>query len=725
MPKRFAVGSNLGSFMRNRWKRLSRTAAAAQSATPRSPLMEALEDRTLMSRTWMVATTGNDAGAGTLASPFRTIQRAATLANSGDTVLIEGGTYHETVHPSHSGVTFQNYANQSVTVSGADRVSNFAGYSGSIYHASMPWTLGEGSDQVFVDGQMINEARWPNTSLDVSHPSLAHIQKYSGGTIYDSALTQPAGYWNGAIIHVTPGQGWVSYTGTVTSSGPGWIHVSLPSLSSWEQPTAGNGFYLTGTFKALDAAGEWYRASNGQLYVWTPRSDNPNGHDIEVKHRQYAFDLSGVGGTTIRGINIFAATVKSDWGSVNTTIDHINANYLSQYVYSSNGWSVPYTSGIMLCGSGSILENSTIGYSAGDGVYIGRSNVRVTNTVIHDVDYSGTDAAAIRVVVGGGIQLDHNTIYNTGRSGILRSVAGVQVLYNTIHDVMLQTTDGGGVYAVSTNGAGSTIAYNTIYNIHAGGYGAAAIFLDNNSSNFVVHDNTTYNVDIALKLNYSSYSENVYNNKLGATMYSIERSGYGYNWAGTVMRSNVFYHPIQLGTGVTMIGNVTTSGSPVPSIPSGANLPSGPVYNPPPLTSTSTPTTATTTSTASSGVSATSVIQAEKFSATKGTAKITNGVGYFDNGDWLEYKGLNFGTGVSAFSANVAVPAPYAGQKIQLRLDGPNGQLIGTLVPKATAGWLSYALQTINVSKVTGVHDLYLVGVGGSGIADLDYFKFA
>ena len=206
-------------------------------------------------------------------------------------------------------------------------------------------------------------------------------------------------------------------------------------------------------------------------------------------------------------------------------------------------------------------------------------------------------------------------------------------------------------------------------------------------------------------------------------MYSIKHSGNGYNWAGTVFRSNVFYHPIQLGTGVTMIGNLTTVGSPVPSIPSGANLPPGPVYNPPPLTPpSSSPSTPTV---ASGGISTTSVIQAENFSATQGAARITNGVGHFDNGDWIEYKGLNFGTGVRSFSAAVAAPAAYAGQKIQLRLDGPNGQLIGTLVPKATAGWFSYALRTINVTKVTGIHDLYLVGVGGSGIANIDYLKFA
>lgn len=44
-------------------------------------------------KTWHVSPTGNDANAGTLASPFATVQKAHGLTNPGDTVLIRGGTY--------------------------------------------------------------------------------------------------------------------------------------------------------------------------------------------------------------------------------------------------------------------------------------------------------------------------------------------------------------------------------------------------------------------------------------------------------------------------------------------------------------------------------------------------------------------------------------------------------------------------------------------------------
>src|SRR4051812_14938410 len=132
--------------------------AAASSAAPavRRPAAEALEPRVLLS-TYYVSTSGNDANAGSLDYPFRSIQRAADFAGPGDTVLIRGGVYRETVRPARSGnsgdpVTFRPYNNETVTVSGADVVGNWSNYSGHVYRARQGWDLGFGENQVFVDG---------------------------------------------------------------------------------------------------------------------------------------------------------------------------------------------------------------------------------------------------------------------------------------------------------------------------------------------------------------------------------------------------------------------------------------------------------------------------------------------------------------------------------------------------------------------------------------------
>ena len=88
---------------------------------------------------------------------------------------------------------------------------------------------------------MMTEARWPNTVVgNVSHPKLAVATGGSStattgpatGTIADPNLTQPAGYWVGATIHIAPGQGWFAQTGTVTASAPGSLSFSYTAASA-------------------------------------------------------------------------------------------------------------------------------------------------------------------------------------------------------------------------------------------------------------------------------------------------------------------------------------------------------------------------------------------------------------------------------------------------------------------------------------------------------------
>ena len=711
MPKRSAVGTSLGLFSRrtNKGKKGTRS------------LVEALEDRTLMSRSWIVAPWGNDASAGTLAAPFRTIQRAATLANWGDSVLIRGGTYRETVHPLHSGVTFTRYGNENVTISGADVISRFSNYRGGIYDARMPWTLGGGNDQVFVNGQMINEARWPNTSTNLSRPTLEYAPRIavSGNraTIYDPRLS--AG-WQGATIHIGAGQAWYAQTGTVISSGRGWLTFTYTPDGGYMIPTSGNGYYLTGKFQGLDSAGEWYRDNSGKLYLWSPGNPNPATHLIEAKHRLYAFDLSGVSNTTIRGINIFAATIATNVYSRNTVIDHINATYLSQFLGQSTGWNQPWNSGIELNGANSTLSNSIIAWSAGDGVYVKAPSCRVTGNLIHDVDYNAGDSAGVRSF-GSGVTISNNTVYNTGRCGIITRAGGAQVIGNLVHDAMLQTTDGGGIYSISLNGAGSQIAYNTVYNVRAGGYGANGIMLDNNCSNFTIHDNRIWNTNSAIKLNYSSVGHRIYNNALQGTTGSVTGNG-TFNWRGTSIFNNTLYTPIHWpGYGAAIYHNRFSAGSPapgpIPSLPSLASAPPSQA-SPTPAPQPAPAPAATQT------YSAFGTWQAESWFAASGLQAKYGALASADNRDWAEYRGLNFGSGAHAFVASVAVPAQYAGQQIQLRLDSPTGALIGTLRPASTGSFTRFVTQSTAVSKVSGIHALYLVFAGSYGVANVNWFKF-
>lgn len=737
MPKRFAFGTNLGLLAR----RVSRVTDRLMSSKSRQAIQQAcidtLESRTLFS-TYFVSPYGSDWGNGSAGAPFRTIQEGANAAWWGDTVAIEGGTYRETVTPPHSGVTFTNYGGQSVSIIGTNQVSGFSLAGGATYVANNSPNLGEGNNQVFVNGQLLNEARYPNSSLDPSHPAKLTVQGYGGSTIYDSEITQPNGYWAGAEISITPGYGWVSYTGVVNNSGPGWLNVSLPGTSGYEQPTAGNTYYLHGSLGGLQAPGEFFVNQWNQVYVADPSLDNPNYHDVEVKARQWGFELSGVTNTTIQGVNLWACSIDTGWGSTNTVINGITANYVSQFVNVwGTGWSPP-ASGIQLNGSGDILENSTIGYSAGDGVYVGSSNVKVLSNTIHDVDWSGTDAAGVRSY-SGGITIQGNTIYNAGRDGILFQGAGDYIQWNTIHDFMLQTNDGAGIYTVGDTGGG-LIAYNVIYNAHnygpnvALGFDAVGIMLDSSSANFGVHDNVIGNVDVAFKANGTSYNEQIYNNKLSGTVKSMETNGwvgFQYSWWGSNVYNNVWYNAnVEYGSGAGAWGNTWGYGSPIGNVTTPTPPPPPPVVTvppPPPPAPASPPPPPPATVPVQTGPAypATGLWTAALYAKANNVGNVSGAIGYTYNGSWLQYNNINFGSGVSKFNANLAVTAPYNGQKIEVFLDSIYNNPIAVLTTWNTGSWGNYQWQSTGMlNGVSGVHTMFIEFVGSSGIANLMNWQF-
>ncbi|HET6247267.1 MAG TPA: carbohydrate-binding protein [Tepidisphaeraceae bacterium] len=134
-------------------------------------------------------------------------------------------------------------------------------------------------------------------------------------------------------------------------------------------------------------------------------------------------------------------------------------------------------------------------------------------------------------------------------------------------------------------------------------------------------------------------------------------------------------------------------------------------------------TPSSTTSTATSRP-ATSTIQATSYNAQLGIAP--DGVGQIgtNGGDWAEYSQVNFGAGVSKFTAQIAALAKYAGT-VQIRLDSPTGKLVGSLKIAGTGAWNKYVAQTANVSGASGIHNLYLVFVGGGGVGNVASFKFS
>ncbi|MFC0470758.1 glycoside hydrolase family 43 protein [Halalkalibacter kiskunsagensis] len=96
-----------------------------------------------------------------------------------------------------------------------------------------------------------------------------------------------------------------------------------------------------------------------------------------------------------------------------------------------------------------------------------------------------------------------------------------------------------------------------------------------------------------------------------------------------------------------------------------------------------------------------------------------------ENGDWTAVSGVDFGEGASEFAATVSSGTSEG--SIELRLDHPDGKLIGTLSVANTGGWEQWTTLRTAVSDVEGVHDLYFVyrGKSDQNLFKIDYWQFS
>ena len=118
-------------------------------------------------------------------------------------------------------------------------------------------------------------------------------------------------------------------------------------------------------------------------------------------------------------------------------------------------------------------------------------------------------------------------------------------------------------------------------------------------------------------------------------------------------------------------------------------------------------------------------IEAESFTASHGVVIGTSGtfIGSLDTNDWVRYDAVDFGIAGSNIAFKMGTPNAKAGRLIEARIDSLTGPIIGTLQPMGTGNFNLHRIQNMALSSVSGIHDLYLVCRGGSGVGDIDYLE--
>ena len=255
----------------------------------------------------------------------------------------------------------------------------------------------------------------------------------------------------------------------------------------------------------------------------------------------------------------------------------------------------------------------------------------------------------------------------------------------------------------------------------------------------------TYSV-IVNRTNTSDESITWYLN--GTAYYTVTESQVGTaTWQAAVDHGFFLILDVAIGGGYP--NGVCGCTSPSSSTSSGAAMSVGyvAVYTTTGASASPSPSPTATSSSGSGGgascsTTATADISADCYSGSAGSISVTaatgdsipsgvdgNQVAQLSNGDYLEYPGINFGSGSSQFDARVASGAAGGvSGLVEVVLDNPANTPVGSFAVGNTGGWLTWKTIPANISEVTGTHTVYLeFSSGASGdppFVSLHYFNF-
>lgn len=368
-----------------------------------------------------VAPHGDDANSGDAAAPFRTIQRAADVAQAGDIVTVHEGLYREAVDPPRGGesdarrIVFQAAPGETVEIRGSEVVKNWVRVEGDVWKAWLPNSF-FGSFNPFAD---LIHGDWFNDRGRPHHTGAVYL---NGDWLLEAArldeVMQPVG----------PQPLW-------------YAEVGADATTIWAQ------------FRDVD----------------------PNREEVEVNVRQTVFypRRTGVNYITLRGFRLRHAA--TPWAPPTAEqIGLIGTNWSKGWVIEHNVVSHSTCVGVTLGKYGDQWDNTSADTAEGYvktieraldhgwnkemvGSHVVRHNVvshceqagivgslgavfsEIRDNVIHDIhvrkQFTGAEMAGIKLHAAVDVTIEHNRIYSTCLALWLDWMAqGTRVSRNLFYD---------------------------------------------------------------------------------------------------------------------------------------------------------------------------------------------------------------------------------------------------------------------------------------------------
>lgn len=461
---------------------------------------------------------GNDkTGNGTLASPWKTIQKAADSMSQGDTCAIRASVYREQVRP-RSGQSFVNYNQEHVLITGCDEVTGaWHVHHGAIYKTP----FNDKVVQLFFNGQRMHKARYPDEDGDMFNKddwaqTVTAGKRESGTVTFGGGLDRD--YVGGFYTGHNGTNAYQGSHGRIIAQSDNQLTLDRINFRWWqglEKHMGPGSGYIIDHLNALTVATEWHWDKN-TLYLYAPQGAHPGNHSVEARVRLWGFDCSGKNRVTIRGLHFKAAALLQD-GSDHCTIENCSFRYVSpwgrhQYRYVAThggpqsfygpGGIVDGTSGIYINGTGNTIRDSYIAYGWGSLITLRGRDCTVENCYLEEAGWIGRQATVCILTSGANQKILRNTMRKSS-SKMIAFVdyqgipsTGTIIKYNDCRQYAYLMRDGG-TACIYTNGnsdlEGAEIAYNLIAeNMTDNDRVSCGIYLDDHAHNATVHHNIVH-----------------------------------------------------------------------------------------------------------------------------------------------------------------------------------------------------------------------------------------
>ena len=458
---------------------------------------------------YFVSINGEDHNPGTLEKPWRHVQKAVTSLTPGDTCTIRGGVYSEEVTitelqgTKENPITFRSYPGETVTFDCTIPIINsWEKYKDHIFVT----TLKEDIWQLFVDGEMQINARWPNafwydfSVFDYTRWGFADAKSTfdpptGTGVIVDNGtqgLAKSGLNVTGAIAILNIGS-WLTWAAFVDQHNSGESNFSFNLHQKLNSPYIdfhgqNSRYFLEDKLEFLDAPTEWFYDKNTKkLYLWTRNSDQPGIHDIRGKVSTYAFTIKNNSTwIVLSNLDFFATTVfisgddkRSDVSNIR--LESLHFSYPSYSKRMLGSLAIPnmttiYYNGLLTKYAGNFsVFNCTWEYADGQTFRYRGADGWFENNLWHHNDFTCVGNGMLFHSEGVRDNFIRNTVHSngpcegfcpgegTGEDRKLGLPIGATVQLNLFYDLKYLQNDGSHVQTGIYSQNGTILEYNWSY----------------------------------------------------------------------------------------------------------------------------------------------------------------------------------------------------------------------------------------------------------------------